>query len=77
MNALKSADGLTQPGSSERESERNARIERELKIIERAEAALEAGLGIEDDDLEKWLDDLDVDENTPLPKSSGRKIFFR
>jgi hypothetical protein len=55
------------PRHPETEADRQARIQREEEIIARAEADIDAGLGIEDDDLEAWLDDLDHDPNAPLP----------
>lgn len=59
------------PPRPETEAARLARIEREEAIIARAEADIDAGLGIDDDDLEEWLDALDQDENTPLPSPRG------
>lgn len=55
----------------EAEADRRARIEREEAIIARAEADLDAGLGIEDDDVEAWLDALDHDPDVPLPSPRG------
>ncbi len=43
------------------------RIEREEAVIAKAEADIDAGLGIEDDDVEGWLDALDQNPNAPLP----------
>jgi hypothetical protein len=51
----------------EAEADRLSRIRREEAIIARAEADIDAGLGIDDDDLEWWLDALTRDENAPLP----------
>lgn len=47
--------------------ERIARMAREEAIIAKAEADIDAGLGIEDDDVEAWLDLLDQDPEAPLP----------
>ena len=47
--------------------ERTARIAREAEIIAKARADLDAGLGIDDDDLEAWLDDLDHDPDMEIP----------
>ena len=46
--------------------ERQARIEREEAIIAKAEADIDAGHGVEDDDVENWLDGLDHDPDAPL-----------
>lgn len=43
----------------------------EAAMIARAEAEIDAGLGIEDAAFEAWLDALDHDESTPLPPPSG------
>ncbi len=51
----------------ETEADRLGRIEREEAIIAKAEADIDAGLGIEDDDLEAWLDALDHHPDAPLP----------
>jgi len=51
----------------ETDNERLSRIQHEEAIIAKAEADIDAGLGIDDDDLERWLDALDLDENAPLP----------
>lgn len=65
-----------QPSAShcfETEAERAGRVQREAAVIARAEADIDAGLGIDDEDLEVWLDDLDRDEAAPLPapRSNG------
>lgn len=49
--------------------EHQERIERERVMIDQAEADINAGLGIDDDDLERWLDDLDRDGDALLPTS--------
>jgi hypothetical protein len=41
-----------------------ARRRRESAIIARGHADIDAGRGIEDDDLEAWLDQLDRDESS-------------
>jgi hypothetical protein len=63
------------PASTETADQRETRIQRELAIIAKAHAEIDAGLGIDDDDLEAWLDQLDIDENAPfpLPKSAARR----
>lgn len=55
------------PHRPEAAAERKSRIARESTIIARAEADIASGLGVDDDDLETWLDALDQDENAPLP----------
>ena len=52
--------------------QRDARIHAEAAIIAQAEVDIDAGLGIDDDDLESWLDELERDENAPLP--TGRAL---
>jgi len=59
--------GPSAPAPSESPAERVERLQREAAIIARAHADIDAGLGIEDDDLEAWLERLDQDENAPLP----------
>jgi hypothetical protein len=55
------------PRRAETDAERQARIQREAAIISQAESDIDAGLGIDDHNLERWLDALDQDENAPLP----------
>ena len=66
------ADAATPEFEAETTAECAARAQREAALIAKAHADIDAGLGIEDDDVEAWLDDLDRDENTPLPKPKGR-----
>lgn len=47
--------------------QRRARVAHEAELIAQARAELEAGLGIEDDQLEAWLDQLEQDPEAPLP----------
>ena len=54
--------------------DREARLRRERALIAKAHAEIEAGLGIEEDDLEAWLDALEQDENTPLPLPRGHSV---
>lgn len=64
-----------QPSASHRfetEAERAGRVQREAAVIARAEADIDAGLGIDDEDLEVWLDDLDRDEAAPLRAATAR-----
>jgi predicted transcriptional regulator len=44
-------------------------MQREDAIVAKAEADIAAGLGIDDDQVEAWLDALDRDPHTPLPSS--------
>ncbi len=59
------------PASAESGTERRARIQREAALIAKAEADIDAGLGIADPDLERWLDALDHDETRPPPTPRG------
>ena len=52
---------------SEPAAVRDARLEREEAIIAKAEAEIDAGLGIEDADVEAWLDALDEQPHAPHP----------
>jgi predicted transcriptional regulator len=63
------------PQPLETAEQREIRIRREMAVIAKAHAEIDAGLGIEDDDVEAWLDQLDIDENAPmpLPKSAARR----
>ena len=45
------------------------RVQREELVVARAEADIDAGLGIDHDDIEGWLDALERGENGPLPAS--------
>ncbi len=58
---------------AETDAERDDRITREAHILARAEADIDAGRGIEDDDLEAWLDTLDHDANAPQPVSLSHR----
>jgi hypothetical protein len=57
------------PEPAETAEQREARIRRELALIAVAEARLDAGLGIDLDDLEAWFDQLDINENAPMPSA--------
>lgn len=65
------------PHRTETEAERHARIQREATVIAQAEADIDAGLGIDDDDLEQWLDALEHDETAPLPAPRNSGPAFR
>jgi len=62
------------PQPLETAEQREIRIRREVAIVAKEHAEIDAGLGIEDDDVEAWLDQLDIDENAPMPfpKSAPR-----
>jgi hypothetical protein len=57
--------------SPEKAAERARRIKREAEILAQAERDIDAGLGIEDDEMEAWLDEIDrtkpIDEPSPEP----------
>lgn len=73
MVAMNFQEQLSASHRFETEAERAGRVQREAAVIARAEADIDAGLGIDDEDLEVWLDDLDRDEAAPLtaPRSNG------
>lgn len=58
----------TPPTHPESAAERAERIRREAEIIALARAELDAGLGIEEEEAEAWLDALEADEDLPLPE---------
>jgi hypothetical protein len=49
------------------EAERRRRLAAEAAIIAKAEADVEAGFGIEEHELEAWLDELEHHPDAPLP----------
>jgi predicted transcriptional regulator len=53
---------------------RAARLRREAEAVARGHADIERGLGIDDDDLEAWLDQLDRDETAPLPRPGTQPL---
>ncbi len=55
------------PQPLETAEQRETRIRREMALVAKAHAEIDAGLGIGDDDVEAWLDQLDIDENAPMP----------
>ena len=57
-------------------TEQRGRVEREEAIIAKAEADIHAGLGIEADEVEAWLNTLDHDPDAP-PPSPGCKAALR
>jgi hypothetical protein len=65
-------DGIPQGG--ETASERTARIRREAEVIANAHADIDAGLGIEDDAMEAWLEELDANPYAPLPSSRASAL---
>lgn len=56
------------PQRPETPTEQAARIRHEAAVIAKGHADIAAGLGIEDDELEAWLDRLDRDEDAPPPR---------
>jgi hypothetical protein len=42
-------------------------VKRELDVIYQANLDIDAGLGIEDEDMAAWLERLDHDATAPLP----------
>ena len=63
------------PLRHESDTERVVRVRREAERIAQAKAEYAAGLVIEDEDFEAWLDALDIDENAPppQPRSTSQK----
>jgi len=52
---------------TEKFADQTARARHEAAVIAKGHADIDAGNGIEDDDLETWLDQLEHDEATPMP----------
>jgi predicted transcriptional regulator len=52
---------------AESQDQREARIRREAALIAQGEAELQAGLGVEFDAVEAWLDQLESDPDAPIP----------
>jgi predicted transcriptional regulator len=59
--------------TAETPSARDARLRWEAASLARGLAEVVAGLLIEDDDLEAWFNQLDVDENAPMPKPKAAR----
>jgi hypothetical protein len=57
------------PNTLESPEARHARIAREHAICVKANADIDAGLGVEDEAMEAWLDQLERDPNTTLPRA--------
>lgn len=51
----------------ETDEERVVREQREAESIARGIADVEAGRYYEEDEIEAWLDQLELDDNAPLP----------
>ena len=51
----------------ETQSEREERIRMEAAVIARAREEIAAGLGIDGDAFDAWLDQLEHDEDAPFP----------
>jgi hypothetical protein len=60
------------PTSGDTSVERAEKLRREAAVIARAHADIEAGCGVEHEVLEAWLDQLELDENTPPPIAASR-----
>lgn len=61
-----------QPHRPEIATEREARILREEAVIAKAEADIDAGLGIEFEEAEAWLAGLDDNPDAPPPFPRGQ-----
>ncbi len=58
---------LTEPPRRPETRPERDRMAREEALIAKAEVDIDAGMGVEDDDVEEWLDSLEHDPNAPLP----------
>jgi len=61
-------DYIPLSGIPETPDERAARIRHEAAIIAKAHADIDAGLGYEFEEVEAFLDQLEIDPNTKLPQ---------
>ena len=59
------------PRRPDTKAERHARIDREEEVIAKADADIDAGLGVGLDEAEVWLNTLDHDPDAPLPVPRG------
>ena len=73
MAATKFTSAL--PLASETAGEAEARAAREEAIIAKAEADIDAGLGVDDADVESWLDALDCNPDAPIPGGRSGLAF--
>ena len=55
------------PTPTETAVQHKARIEREAEIIARGHAQIDAGLYVEEDALDEWLDAVEHGEDPPIP----------
>jgi hypothetical protein len=65
-------DANGDPDQARQDSPLAANIQREADIIAKAHADIDAGHGIEDSDMETWLDKLD-DDPKALPPLANRQ----
>ena len=56
----------------ETEAERRARLVREAKGIAEAEASLAAGLYVDADEIDAWIDSIGTDHELPPPPTRRR-----
>jgi len=61
-------------GIPETPEELTTRLSHEAAVIAQAEAEIAAGLVIDGDDLDAWLDQLDIDPDAPMPQPRPRAI---
>jgi hypothetical protein len=59
---------------AESAAEPKARVACEADIIAQAHADIDAGLGIEDEDMEAWLDARERGEQAPLPVPDRKTV---
>ena len=61
-----------QPASPETEAERRSRIAWEAERIAEADAEIEAGLYIDADEMDAWIDSIGTDHEPPPPPTRRR-----
>jgi predicted transcriptional regulator len=64
------AEGAESPPESEEEKKR--RLAWEAEMIAEAEAEIEAGLYVDGDEMDAWMDSIGTDHELPLPRTRHR-----
>lgn len=75
---LNNTQDPTRPASRrETDEQRRVRVANEAELIAEARVELDAGLGIEDDHLEEWLDQLERDPDALPPTPQAGRVPAR
>ncbi len=68
MDTIPRPDDGTPASLSETEAERQRRLAWEAEMIAEADAEIEAGLFVEEADVDAWIDSLGTDHELPVPQ---------